>query len=263
MPSTYSAELVSIEGPDALDFAQAQFSSNLGTLADGQWQFSAWLDAQGRIRALFHAIRLDAQRLCLLLRGGDAQALAGELQRYVFRARARIAALPARQLATVEAMALHAVTERDGDLLLGCGSHGLRIATQGDDDWRLPQLRARWPWLVPGSAGELLPAWLDLGSLGATALDKGCYPGQEIVARMHYRGGSKRHLLRVRLSHALPPGSLLDVEGRTAIRLLDVVDGATAVEALAVVHDDVRADMPSGIDVRCAGQAVFAQAIEP
>ena len=261
MPSTYSAELVSIEGADAIAFAQAQFSSNLASLADGQWQFSAWLDAQGRVKYLFHLLRLDGQRLRLLLRGGEAQALAAELQRYVFRAKARVAALPMQQLATVAPMALHAVVEQDGTLVLGCGSHGLKLAAQGDDDWRLPQLRAGWPWLVRGTAGELLPAWLDLGALDATALDKGCYPGQEIVARMHYRGGSKRHLRRVRLSRVLAPGSLLEMDGRTPIQLLDVVEVATAAEALAVVHDDANADLSSGMETRLGDEAVFVQAL--
>jgi len=261
MPSTYSAELVSIEGTDAIAFAQAQFGSNLASLADGQWQFSAWLDAQGRVKYFFHLMRLDGQRLRLLLRGGEAQALAAELQRYVFRAKAYVAALPVQQLATVEPMGLHAVVEQDDTLVLGCGSHGLKLAAQGDDDWRLPQLRAGWPWLVRGTAAELLPAWLDLGALDATALDKGCYPGQEVVARMHYRGGSKRHLHRVRLSQALAPGSVLGVDGRTPIQLLDVVEVAAAAEALAVVHDDANADLLSGLEARSGDKAVFVQTI--
>jgi len=248
MPSTYSAELVALEGPDAIAFAQAQFSSNLAPLADGQWQFSAWLDAQGRVRALFHLMRLDGQRLRLLLRGGEAQALAAELQRFVFRARLRVLTLPSQRLATVGPMPLHTVVEQEGTLVLGCGSHGLKLAEPSDDDWRVPQMRAGWPWLVPHTAGELLPAWLDLGALGATALDKGCYPGQEIVARMHYRGGSKRHLQRVRLSRATEPGSVLAVDGQPAIQLLDVVTIDEVGEALAVVHDDLRARLASGVE---------------
>ena len=247
MPNTYSAELIALEGPDAIAFAQAQFSSNLASLADGQWQFSAWLDAQGRVRALFHLMRLDGQRLRLLLRGGEAQAMAGELQRYVFRARLRVLALPSRELATADPMPLHAVTEQGDTLVIGCGSHALKLATRGDDEWRLRQVRAGWPWLVRNTAGELLPAWLNLGALGATALDKGCYPGQEIVARMHYRGGSKRHLHRVRLSRPLEPGSMLEVDGQT-IQLLDVVAVGGAAEALAVVHDDTQASLASGVE---------------
>lgn len=261
MPSTYPAELVALEGPDAIAFAQAQFSSNLSPLVDGQWQFSAWLDAQGRLRALFHLMRLDAQRLRLLLRGGEAQALAAGLQRYVFRTSVRVSALPAQQLASVEGMPLHAVMEQDDALILGCGSHGLKVATRGDEAWRLPQLRAGWPWLPPGVGDELLPAWLDLGTLGATALDKGCYPGQELVARMHYRGGSKRRLRRVRLSLALEPGSTLQVDGRTTIRLLDVVDLDGAAEAMAVVHEDVQASLDAGVEVKSGDRTVFVQGI--
>jgi folate-binding protein YgfZ len=260
MPSPYSAELVSLEGADAIAFAQAQFSSNLASLADGQWQFSAWLDAQGRVKYLFHLMRLDEQHLRLLLRGGEAQALAGELQRYVFRARVRVIALPAQQLATVEAMALHEAVKQDDALVLGCGSHALKLSAQGDDGWRLPQLRAGWPWLVHGTAGELLPAWLDLGALGATALDKGCYPGQEIVARMHYRGGSKRHLHRLRLSRAVPPGSVLELGGQPPIQLLDVVATTDGGETLAVVHDDAGAGLLAGIDARSGGESVFVRA---
>ena len=261
MPTTYSAELVSLEGPDAIAFAQSQFSSNLASLADGQWQFSAWLDAQGRVRALFHLIRVDGQRLLLLLRGGLAGAMASELQRYVFRARLRVLALPAQELATVEAMPLHTVTQQGDWLVLGCGSHGLKLAARGDDEWRLPQVRAGWPWLVPPTAGELLPAWLNLGALGATALDKGCYPGQEIVARMHYRGGSKRHLHRIRLSRVPAPGSVLAVDGQAAIQLLDAVAIDGAAEALAVVHDDLQANLASGVEAELPHGAGSVQVV--
>lgn len=261
MPSNYSAELVSLEGPDAIAFAQAQFSSNLALLADGQWQFSAWLDTQGRVRALFHLLQLDGERLRLLLRGSEAEALATQLQRYVFRAKVRVEALPVHKLSTVAATPLHAVLQQDGTVVLGCGSHGLKLAEHGDDDWRLPQLRAHWPWLPAGTSGELLPAWLDLGALAATALDKGCYPGQEIVARMHYRGGSKRHLRHVRLSRTLEPGSVLEVDSQTAVQLLDVVATDGAAEALAVVHDDAQASLDPGVEALCSGGTVFVQAI--
>ena len=75
MSTFRQAETLLIEGPDALAFAHAQFSSNVQSLAIGAWQFSAWLNAQGRVRALFHLARLDEQRLLLLLRGGEAAAL--------------------------------------------------------------------------------------------------------------------------------------------------------------------------------------------
>jgi folate-binding protein YgfZ len=262
MPSTYPAELVSIEGPDAIAFAQSQFSSNLASLADGQWQFSAWLDAQGRVKFLFHLLRLDGQRLQLLLRGGQAQTLAIELRRYVFRAKAIITPHAARPLGTGSPLSLYAAEQMKDAFVVGCGSHSLEVGAAEDSDWRLAQLRAGWPWLPQPVSGELLPASLNLGALGATALDKGCYPGQEIVARLHYRGGNKRHLHHVRLSRMVPPGSALDAQG-PPIQLLDVVPVGASAEALAVVHEDVRAGLASGIETLHGGQPVLVQAVTP
>jgi tRNA-modifying protein YgfZ len=261
MPSTHPAELVSIEGPDAIAFAQAQFSSNLDSLADGRWQFSAWLDAQGRVKFLFHLLRLDGQSLQLLLRGGQAGELAEQLRRYVFRAKAGITPHPARSFGIGEPMPLHAFEQREGTLVVGCGSHSLTVGTDGHDGWRLAQLRAGWPWLPESLSGELLPASLNLGALGATALDKGCYPGQEIVARLHYRGGNKRHLRQVRLSRVVPPGGVLDVQG-PPIQVLEVVPVGAAAEALAVVHEDVAAGLASGVDAMHGGQPVVVQDVD-
>jgi len=263
MPSPYSAELVSIEGPDAIAFAQAQFSSNVASLADGRWQFSAWLDAQGRVKFLFHLARMDAQRLLLVLRGGQAEALAIELRRYVFRAKATITPHAARPLGTGGPLPLYAAEQMEATVVIGCGPYCLKVGATTDGDWRLAQLRAAWPWLPESLSGEMLPTWLGLGALGATALDKGCYPGQEIVARMHYRGGSKRHLHHVRLSRVVPPGGVLDVPGSAAIQLLDVVPVDVSAEALAVVHEDARAGLVSGIEAMHAGLPVNILAIEP
>lgn len=262
MPSTYKAELVSIEGTDAVAFAQAQFSSNLATLADGQWQFSAWLDAQGRVRALFHLLRLDGQRLRLLLRGGKANEFAEQLRRYLFRAKATITPLAAMPLGTGEPLPSYTFRQQGDTLLLGCGTHSLTVGADGDDAWRLAQVRAGWPWLPEGLQGELLVASLGLDSLGATALDKGCYPGQEIVARLHYRGGNKRHLHHLRLSRPLPPGSALRADGSPWGQLLDVVPAAGAAEALAIVHDETASHLASGCHAMHDDQDVFVQGLE-
>ena len=86
-------QIVELTGADAIAFAQAQFSSDLATLGNGQWQWSAWLSAQGRVRAFFHLLRLRDDRLLLWLRGGSAQALRDLLARFVFRAKLRITVL--------------------------------------------------------------------------------------------------------------------------------------------------------------------------
>lgn len=243
MPATHTAETLSIEGADAIAFAHAQFSSNVLALADGQWQFSAWLDPQGRVRALFHLARISGDRLLLLLRGGDATAMADALRRFVFRSKVKLDVHSTRALSTAAALPLYEVHDDDDDAVLGCGDHSLRIHgdDDGDDRWRLAQLRNGWPWLPTSALNELLPASLSLQRLGAVAVDKGCYPGQEIVARLHFRGGHKRHLHSVELSQPMNFDDALRVEQRDVGRLIDVVQSDAGVEALAVLSDDFAA----------------------
>ncbi len=248
MPTHHPAETLLIEGPDATAFAHAQFSSVVSSLATGQWQFGAWLDPQGRVRALFHLARLADDRYLLLLRGGVATVMADALRRFVFRSKLSVTALPPRTLATGPALPLHTVMDDGETMSLGCDTHSLRITTSGigDDAWRLPQLRAGWPWLPARLLDQLLPPALSLHRLHAVAIDKGCYPGQEIVARLHFRGGHKRHLHRVRLSQAMEAGDVLRGEDRDAGCVIDAVVADEVIEALVVLNDDVAAHAGGG-----------------
>ncbi|OOG57212.1 folate-binding protein YgfZ [Rhodanobacter sp. C03] len=248
MPTPYPAETLLIEGTDAIAFAQAQFSSQVNSLSSSQWQFSAWLDPQGRVRALFHLARLADDRLLLLLRGGSATAMVDALRRFMFRSKLTLTALSPRALTTGPAQPMHAVHEDAETLSLGCGTHSMRItnADQGDDAWRLPQLHAGWPWLPVQRLNELLPPALSLHRLQAVAIDKGCYPGQEIVARLHYRGGNKRHLHGVILSQAANAGEVLRRDERDIGCLLNVISNDNSIEALALLNDDVVAQANDG-----------------
>lgn len=260
MQTPYSAETLSIEGPDALAFAQAQFSSNVDALDIGRWQFSAWLDAQGRVRALFHLARLTDDLLVMLLRGGDAATAAAALKRFVFRSRLRIEASAPRRLATGAALPLHAVVHSGHDAcVLGCGDHSMQIGSNSDSDWRLLQVHAQWPWLPDNALDTFLPASLKLDRLQATALDKGCYPGQEIVARLHYRGGNKRHMHRVELSQALPAGSVLHEHDVELMHLLDVVPLDSGATALAVMRDEVATRIATGVSVTRSDDTIVVQ----
>ncbi|MDE2156542.1 MAG: folate-binding protein [Xanthomonadaceae bacterium] len=248
MLTPYRAETVLIEGPDAMAFANAQFSSKVAALATGQWQFSAWLDPQGRVRELFQLARIADDRLLLLLRGGGAAPVAEALRRFVFRSKLAVAAAAPRTLTTGPALPMHAILDEGDALSLGCGSHSMRIAaaTGGDHHWRLLQLHEGWPWLPEPALNDLLPPALSLQRLQAVAIDKGCYPGQEIVARLHYRGGYRQRLYSVELSQAAAGGEALRMHGTVAGRLLDVVVTDARIEALAVLRDDAVAQATNG-----------------
>jgi folate-binding protein YgfZ len=234
------AETVVLDGRDAIAFAHAQFGSDLHTLAIGAWQWSTWLDPLGRVRALLQIARTGEQRLLLLLRGGSAQPLAEALRRYVFRSRVTVEAQAPRAL-TDAPPAPHGTLAGTGDVVLGCGGYSLRIADSTDDihqAWRLAAIRAGHPWLPGTALDTLLPPALSLERLQAVSFAKGCFPGQEIVARLHYRGGNKRHLFRIGAGDALVPGAPVLAGGDTAGLVLDCANVGSGHEALAVLRGD-------------------------
>ncbi len=238
-------DCITINGPDARRFAQTQFAGNLDTLEPGHWQWNAWLDAQGRVRLLMHLADIGDGRLLVLPRGGTAEAVRAALARYLLRARATLTTAPLLGCAGGP-MPYGAVATGHDETLLGYGERSLRLVAatgvaidpEAARRWRLADIRLGWPRLPPGESRFLPPA-LGLHRLGATAFDKGCYPGQEIVARLHYRGGHKRRLYHVRGTAPLPPGQAVETAGGMRIWGLDGVPADNAFEALIVGSENM------------------------
>src|SRR3569833_4481712 len=128
-----SFPVLELDGPDAVSFAQAQFSNDVTALGDSRWQWNAWLNPQGRVRAVFALLRLDGQHLRLILRGGDAAAIADTLRRYEFRAKVtiRVAADAASGVDDVITLGFEAPS---GDVIARNGDASA-IAMPGGDRW--------------------------------------------------------------------------------------------------------------------------------
>ncbi|HEX4480553.1 MAG TPA: folate-binding protein [Rudaea sp.] len=207
--------IIELTGADAAAFAHAQFSNDVAALADNHWQWNAWLTPQGRVRAFFALLRLDPENLMLILRGGDAAALADALRRYVLRAKVtiRVADFGAvgiddpNDLATLGVDlpetnsitrngAASAIAMSDGKRWIVLGAPHEQVGANRQR-WTLADIRAGIPEIAPTLYEEALPYWLGLIRLGAVSVKKGCYPGQEITSRLHFKGGNKRSLYRV------------------------------------------------------------------
>jgi folate-binding protein YgfZ len=77
------------------------------------------------------------------------------------------------------------------------------------DDWHLAEIRAGLPRIVAATQEAFTPQMVnyEVAAVGGVSFQKGCYPGQEVVARTHYLGKVKRRMYRVRLDTAFPPGT--------------------------------------------------------
>ena len=222
--------LVAIEGADAARFAHAQFMSDVAALADGHWHWSGWLTPKGRVIALFALLRFDAQSLWLLLPDADPDALRKALQRFVFRSKVTLAVRDDRHVSAAFAAPASTSGARIGnvdaiELDMGTPGSPRRLAigertAPVDDDaaarWTSFDLAHGLPRLDASQVEQWTPQQLSLDRLHAYSVKKGCYPGQEIVARTHFLGQAKRGLVLFEAEGIVPVGS-------------DVVDGERAI----------------------------------
>jgi folate-binding protein YgfZ len=267
-------DILSLSGRDAAAFAHAQFTTDVHSLDPCSWQWSAWLDPQGRTRAVFVLLRVEPDRFLAWLPLGGAQVMHEQLARFVMRS--------AVQIETIGGWSLHRLDDTDGlapmsDRMVHPHGGGFAfaqpdaatprlawLAPAGDPAfdlaalarWRRADVACRLPLLPPALVGEYVPQALDLERLGAIRFDKGCYPGQEIAARLHFRGGNKRRLRHLQIAGGgITPGTaVLRSDGSEAGRILYAApdDEVISSEAIAVLvdSDDAHWITSSGQPVR-------------
>ncbi|WP_101927115.1 MULTISPECIES: YgfZ/GcvT domain-containing protein [Luteimonas] len=212
---------VRIEGADASAFVQAQVTSDVAALPDGHWHWSAWLTPKGRVIAIFALLRVSATRLDLVLLDVEPAAFVAQLQRYVFRSKVTLTRPGMRLVGALQApeSAVGSRWAAIGDAIeldVGTASipRTLRIAPGADHARDDPEALARWrrtdlalglPRLAEEQQSQWTPQQLSLDRLRAYSVSKGCYPGQEIVARTHFLGQAKRGLQVLQASDAVDP----------------------------------------------------------
>ena len=268
-------------GPDALSFLQGQLTNDTKRLTANNSMLAAHLNPQGRVLALIYLLPHSSGTLAILPRE-LLQATAERLRKFILRAKVKIddpgEALVVSGYHGVQALAQAGLpipadgagyVERGGVGVARVGHDGVRhwvVAAPNaqldapdagasiERHWRLADIRAGLPQVYAVTSEAFVAQMLNLDVLDGISFNKGCYTGQEIVARTQHLGRIKRRLFRV----SLPPGawhigdevSLRD--GRQG-RLTEVVAGDDATEGLAVLNLEAQpAPAPAAVDTAAA-----------
>jgi len=267
--------VLALDGPDAVAFAQAQFANDVNALAPGHWQWSAWLTPKGRVVAVFALLRTGDASLRLVLPDVGAEELGEALRRFVFRRKVAIAARPDLHAAG----AFAAPAQATGPILAGSeataldldyGAPGLprtlRLSPapapadeQAQAAWSVADLRLGLPRLPVAQREQWTPQQLALDRLAAFSVKKGCYPGQEIVARTHFLGKAKRETVLLQVPDTVEPGTEVAQSGR-AIGSVASVAGTAPRLALAVLPLE-RGDAPLQIGETEARVVAFVEGL--
>jgi tRNA-modifying protein YgfZ len=196
----------SVSGADAARFLQGQLSADVPALQPGATTLAGLHNPQGRVIAVLHLHRLAADRYTACLPAELVDVVVAQLRRFVLRAKA--------------------VIRRDDSITL---PEALQSA--------LARIAQGVPTVYAATSGQFVAQMLNLDTLGAISFSKGCYTGQEIIARAHYKGRVKRRMAREALPGAAvpPPGTTVSLaDGRSAVVVEAARDGDAGLTALVV-----------------------------
>jgi len=251
-------------GADALSFLQGQVSNDTQQLAESTPVLAAYSTAQGRVLALIYLIPHSSGVLAILPREVLLPTME-RMRKFILRAKVRIEdAADLIVAGSLGAGSGSRYVEHDGVGVAPVGHDASRcwvigppekIAAPADAaaanrieaEWRLADIRAGLPQVYAATSEAFVAQMLNLDLLDGISFSKGCYTGQEIIARTQHLGRIKRRLFRL----SLPSGSwsvgqaLRLADGRQG-RLTEVIESRGRTEALAVLS--VEASSAGGAD---------------
>jgi hypothetical protein len=246
-----------IRGEDAVRFLQGQVSNDVMRLTAEHSVIAGYHNPQGRTIALLRLILVAPNELLAVLPRELAQVVAGRLAKFILRAKVTIdnASDTVRVRGLVgETPDARAATPGGGSTLvriadaptrwLGIYPAGEVALPTGDRErWRSFDIAEGQPQVYAATSEEFIGQMLNLDALGAIAFDKGCYTGQEVIARAHYRGRVKRRMQRfvTQAPQQLAPGDSGRLSDGRSFKVVEAVQQAAGVcEFLAVTALGVR-----------------------
>jgi folate-binding protein YgfZ len=226
------------DGPDTQAFLQGQLTNNLQMLAAARSQYSGYCNAKGRLLACLLLWQRDGAHYAMLPHE-ICESICKRLSMYILRAKVKAADVSteyvcfgvtgtdaAQWLTTLTGSAppaAHDVVHGDGVSVVMLPVHRYLVVTtaakaatieaaltrvaagESETLWSALDIEAGIPAVFAATQEQFVPQSVNFDFIGAVSFDKGCYPGQEIVARTHYLGKPKQRMVRARIAAAERP----------------------------------------------------------
>jgi hypothetical protein len=238
-------------GDDAGAFLQGQLTCDVTALRPGAASPGAYCNAKGRMLASFLLWR-DEDGFAMILSRDLVVPVQKQISKFVLRAKVRIADASGSSVllgASGASLPGPVVTLADGRLLLALSAEAAAGALRGlhlEDPalWRWLDIRRGLPLVTAATQDQLVPQMANLDLIGGVSFDKGCYTGQEIVARSHYLGKVKRRMFPANVAAEARAGDALYSDDLGPQASGTVVNAEVSPEGgcdlLAVVHAESR-----------------------
>jgi len=219
-------------GPDAGVFLHAQLSADIAVLESGQATFACYCNPRGQVIGLLLVCRQDQGYLV----AAAADLLAGiltRLQMFVLRSRVGFSADPKLRVCGAgqqqDDFAPRTFQPAGMGLSYIFTENGIED-NDGGEVFKAREIRNRLTWLGSETTAKFIPQMLGFDRIGAVSFNKGCYPGQEIVARTRYLGKVKRLPAVVQMEEQVPlkPSDRVELHRQGAWSNAIVIDSVPA-----------------------------------
>lgn len=254
--------LLHFSGADAQSFLHGQLTCDVQALKIGHSSYGGYCTPKGRLLATF-LLWADDSGYTMLLPASLAEAMRKRLSMYILRAKVKAGILddaiagiygadaaadianlggtrPASPHSVDTGSAVRTITlPHDRCLMLVPRSRAAGIAAAAPGAWESLDIAAGIPFIVPVTQEQFVPQMVNLDLIGALSYSKGCYPGQEIVARTHYLGRLKQRMYRVSAQAVLSAGDKLycaELGDQSAGMIVSAVQDGSTCTALAVLQ---------------------------
>lgn len=216
-----------VSGPDARTFLQGQLSCDVNVLTREKPLLAALNSPQGRVQAVLTLTEHDDGIVASVV-ASMADRTVERLRKYVLRSKVKIEATPSAHPEPVEGFRVPTSAGQD---------RFDKLSVNGPENLLLSPLRAGIPHVFAETHEAFVAQMLNLDVLGAISFNKGCYTGQEIVARTHYRGAIKRRMFRFAAQCAPPtPATRVLSSGEHAGDVVYAASIDDGCELLAVIN---------------------------
>ncbi len=298
--------MLTISGDDACRFLQGQMTNDIEKITAEQSLFCGYCTPKGRLLALMQAFSSPTGQYHLVMPRALVDGIRQRLQMYVLMSRVDIrddsnslaglglhgpaAEKLCRQLLPDIPLEAGDVRHHDGLSILRLRTaHHPRYALYGRHEvlqrcWHELNVHAApvgsrinhyldivsgIPTILPETSDEFVPQHIDVDRLDGISFDKGCYTGQEIIARLHYRGRSKRRLFRLQAAGSIPwlAGATVfaDAAGEQVAGMIVISERAPddQIVALASLHSDGLDEATLTVDGAKHSGAISSTAVFP
>jgi folate-binding protein YgfZ len=233
--------VIAFRGADTARFLQGQLSAEIEKLGVGASTLAGLHNPQGRVVALLALVRTGDAEVLAAVPADLIDSVIQRLRKYVLRAKLTIEDASA----ALQVTGLPSGADAADDALIRWGERWLSLTPAGRyppapaaarDRWELDDVRAGLPVVFAATSEQFVAQMLNLDLLGAIAFDKGCYTGQEVIARAHYRGRVKRRMQRWLHSRgpALKPGDPAHSPDGRPLVVVRVAPAGAGQEVLAI-----------------------------